>query len=334
VDTWQPSWYIDPDGAAARWLEERATDAGPQGSRMLPKWTAGELLEHRLGWFKSGLVFAAGHPQADGLCAGDSLHWRFGDLEHAIASMGLELRSDRARPLRSRSDRPSLYSASMGEGFGGLSRVDATINLETSRRAVGLATLAGIAAAVRDAPGKADIFYGAHRGVETVSLRGHAGRRIVGRWYDKGLESGTAFRGLVIRGEDQRRWSKPDRRDPRDLSGLALRDSFRRRFYPLWQATKGVTVVGPVVIAEKLLALQEAGEIKRGEMERLMGHVLLTVVGGRQPGGLGRSAMYRREKRMRQFGLSLADGVLEEVEVDVGEVLEQALESDAWQRTG
>lgn len=42
--------------------------------------------------------------------------------------------------------------------------------------------------------------------VETVYLRGHSGVKILGRWYDKGLEAGSAPRGLLIRAEDQRRY--------------------------------------------------------------------------------------------------------------------------------
>jgi hypothetical protein len=223
---------------------------------------------------------------------------------------------------------------SASEGFAGIRRLDATVNVAMGSRAEGLASLAGIAACVRDAPGKAEVFYGPDRGVETVVLRGHAGKRILGRWYDKGLEATLAPRGRLVRAEDQRRWPKNDRRTVEDCDGVALRAGFQRRFYPLWKASKGVIVAGPVVIAEKLLDAVEAGEITAREAESLAGHCMLQVVGGRQGAGVSKATMYRRESRARELGLVLADGVLQEVEVDVAAVLEATLETELWDRAG
>jgi hypothetical protein len=321
VDTWSPCWYADPEGPAAGWLRERAVVPAARGSKLLAESVAG----HRVGWFPGGLVFAEGHPSPEGLCRGGDLPARGMALQDALLAAGMPLAA-RERPF------PGLGSDS--EGFGGVRRVDATVNLELASRAEGVALLAGIAACIRDSPGKAEVFYGPDRGVETVALRGHAGKRVLGRWYDKGLESSTAARGFVIRGEDQRRWGKLDRRDVSDLSGWALRRSFQRRFYPLWKAAKGVAVAGPVVITERLLEAVEAGEITPREAESLAGHVMLQAVGGRRGAGISRATMYRREARARELGLVLADGVLQEVEVDVGAALEAALETELWDRTG
>jgi hypothetical protein len=139
---------------------------------------------------------------------------------------------------------------------------------------------------------------------------------------------------MVIRGEDQRRWPKLERRDVDELDGETLRRGFQRRFYPLWQATKGVTVAGPVVIAEKLVEAVAAGELTALQAEALCGHVLLRVVGGRNGAGLSPATMYRRENLMRDIGLQLADGVMEPVEVNLAEVLEHALDADVWGSNG
>lgn len=322
MDTWSPSWYVHPEGGAARWFQEHARIPSKLGSRLL----ADEPLGYKVGWFQSGLLFAEGHPGGDGeLCPPDELPARFADLREALWALGVPV------PV---GQRAFSHAGSESEGFAGFRRCDATVNLAMPGRAQGLAVLAGIAGAVRSSPGKAEVFYGPDRAVETVALLGHAGKRMLGRWYDKALEAAIGGRGTVIRGEDQRRWSKNDRRDIEDLTADALASGFRRRFYPLYQATKGVTVAGPLVLAEKLYELAQQGELPKREAEALMGHVCFAVVGGRRGVGLSRRTMYNREKRIREFGLQLADGVLEEVEVDVAEVLELALETDVWERRG
>lgn len=321
VDTWSPCWYVDPDGPAARWLSEFATVPAARGSSLL----AEPFVGHRVGWFRGGLVFAEGHPDAEGLCRPSELTGRLLELQEGLCAAGLQL------PMRER------RFASLGpssEGWAGIRRADATVNIDAASRAEGIAVLAGVAACCRDSAGQAEVRYGLDRAVETVYLLGYAGKRVLGRWYDKGLESSSASRGRLIRAEDQRRWGKLDRRDPSDLDAVSLRRGFQRRFYPLWKATRGVTVAGPVVIAEKLLEAVGEGRIGAREAESLCGHLLLQVVGGRRGAGISRSTSYRREQRARELGLVAADGVLEEVEVDVGAVLEAALDTDAWERRG
>jgi len=321
VDSWSPSWYVDPDGPAARWLREFATVPAARGSALVPDAVDG----HRVGWFPGGLVFAEGHPDPDGLCAPAQLASRAAALEESLRAAGLPL------PVR---ERPFRTLGATSEGRAGLRRLDVTVNFEAASRAEGLATLAGIAACVRDSPGQAEVRYGLDRAVETVYLRGYAGKRVLGRWYDKGLESCSAARGFLVRGEDQRRWGKLDRRDVSECSPAALRVGFQRRFYPLWKAARGVKVGGPVIVAERLIEAVAEGRIGRREAESLAGYVLLSAAGGRRPAGLPQRTMYRRESRARELGIVAADGVLDEVEVDVGSVLEAALETDAWERSG
>jgi len=321
VDTWSLSWYADRDGRCARYMRQLATVPGARGSRLLPESIAG----HRVGMFPTGLLFAEGRPDPGGLCRPSELTVRALEVQQGLIARGVPLEGG---------ERPFMSLGDMSEGWAGLRRLDVTVNVDAATRAEGLALLAGIAACVRDAPGQAEVRYGLDRHVETVYLRGYGGKRVLGRWYDKGLESASDYRGLLIRAEDQRRWGKLDRRDPWELDAAALAGLFRRRFYALWQATKGVRVAGPVVLAERLVEAVAEGRVTPQQATVLCGHLMLKVVAGRNGAGIARSTMYRYEKRARELGLVVADGVLEEVEVDLGDVLERVLDTDAWERRG
>jgi hypothetical protein len=200
-------------------------------------------------------------------------------------------------------------------------------------RESGLAALSGIAACARDAPGKAEVIFGNDRALETVYFRGRSGKAVLGRWYDKGIEAGLGPRGHVLRGEDQRRWPKASRRDPVEMTGTELRGAFQRRFYPLWKATKGVTVGGPMVVVEKVIEAVQAGEIGPQRGRLLLGDTMAELV-GRGPDLVKASTLRRSRQLRRELGVVLADGVLQEIEVDVHALLEAALETDAWERRG
>jgi hypothetical protein len=170
------------------------------------------------------------------------------------------------------------------------------------------------------------------RRVETVYFRGTSGKRVLGRWYDKGIESGTAGRGLHIRPEDQRRFPKQARLSLDAVaSGTYVRDAFVRRFEPLWRAAKGVRVGGATELAERIAELLDEGEITPAEAKAVAGYLLLEGVGGCRQ---SRAQEYRDRARCRRHGLVLADGVLDQVDVDLGEILERALDSDAWGAQG
>jgi hypothetical protein len=193
--------------------------------------------------------------------------------------------------------------------------------------------LAGVAAVATTAPrSQAEVRFAKDGtgAVETVYLRGYSGVKILGRWYDKGLESGMAPRGERVRAEDQRRYPKGHRRGIHELEGAYVRSKFQQRFYPLWQATKGVTVGGVVVLHDRLADLVVEGEISARQAEQLAGYVALQKRGVSQK----RSTTYNRRKQLRELGLVVADGCLEEVEVDLHEVLEEALESPSWGAQG
>lgn len=322
VDTWSPSWYVDRDSPAADWLRERATVGAARG-RLLPEAIGG----HRVGWVPaSGLLYAEGHPGGDGLGSPDGLAAALQALELALHERGVPVPVGRAGS--------DLYGQRF-EGFAGVRRLDSTADLAVRSRAEGVAIMAGVAAVARDAPRMQAVVRFARDGrqVETVEFKGHGGRNTLGRWYDKGRESGTAAAGRLLRPEDQRRFVKETRRGVEELTTAYVRGKFVQRFAPLWRASKGVTVGGPVILAERLAQLVEAEELTRREARNVAGEMLLGLVEG--PGlEVSRWTRQRHAARLRDLGLVLGDSVLDEVEVDLSDVLEAALDSDAWGAEG
>jgi hypothetical protein len=328
----------------------------PTRRGMLMPWP---VAGHRVGWIRSsGMLYAEGHPSgampgewspepfvpSDDVCGrGGGEPWLVppGDLSVAYDGLVAALEvsgvpvpsSQWARRADYDPDHPWLDDFDAEPGFGGLRRCDATVDLQPPSRGEGLAILAGVAAIAKTAPrSQAEVFFAkdGSGAVETVYLRGYSGVKILGRWYDKGLESGSAPRGERVRAEDQRRYPKGHRRGIDELEGAYVRSKFQQRFYPLWQATKGVTVAGSLVLADRLVELVDEGELSARQAEQLAGYVVLQKRGVKQK----RSTVYNRRKQLRELGLVVADGCLEEVEVDLHAVLEEALESPAWGAQG
>jgi hypothetical protein len=219
-----------------------------------------------------------------------------------------------------------------GCGFAGIRRLDSTVDLRFDSPAEGLAALAGVAALPLPRV-KTDVIreVGGRR-VETVYFKGSSGKRVLARWYDKGIESGDARRGFHVRPEDQRRFPKEARLDLEAVaSGTYVRDAFVQRFSPLWRAAKGIKVGGPTELAQRLRELQEEGVISPAEAKSMAGFLVLEHG---EANFQSRATRYRDRARCRDQGLVLADGVLDEVEVDLGEVLERAMDSAAWGCSG
>jgi hypothetical protein len=335
IDTWSPCWYLDRDSLAGEMLDQLAVVAAGRG-RLLRQVVAG----HRVGWHRaSGLLYAEGHPCLDGeseLVAPSDLPERFARLERAMIEEGIPVPPGTVRPLGP--------LAEGSPGFGGLRRSDATVDLQLEGRAEGLAVLAGMAAVATTVPrSQTEVRYAkdGSGSVETVNLRGISGVKVLGRCYDKGLESfGPGQRGLRIRIEDQRRFVRGSRRAVEELTAAYVSDKFKQRFYPMWRATKGVTVAAQGVLLGKLGDLVDEEDLLPQQAERLAGFLVLRRRGFKRAGWSQsqRDAYDRlvrdRRKALRELGLVEADGALEEVEVDLHQVLELALESDVWGAEG
>lgn len=320
IDTWSPCWYVDRDSLAGAWLDGIATVPTARG-RLLPR----PVLGHRIGWDRaSGLLFADGHPSADGLCSAGDLPAAFDGLVAAMLESGV--------PIPNGMTADVWLGAGDGgcreDGFAGLRRVDATLDLAVDSAAEGLGILAGVAAVTRDAPSsKAEVIWSDDgRCVETVYLRGRGGKKVLGRWYDKGVESKTAGPGRLVRPEDQRRYVKGTRRSVEEYTAPYTRAKFHQRFLPLWQASKGVTVAGPIILAKKLAERVEAGDITPAQADDLAGFLVMEAVQVQRSGRTRR----RRRAQVRELGLVLADGVLQEVEIDLHDVLDQVMDGGTW----
>ncbi len=334
VDTWSPAWYVGESSPAARALASLATVPSKR-SQLIPEPIDG----HRVGWFPdSGLAFAEGRPGGDTLASPDELPEALCRLESAMWDFGVTVEPARTRTKMR--GRLALWDGPPGAGFAGLRRLDSTVDLALDDGAEGLSVLAGVASLLRaSAGGQAQVIFqnGGRGAVETVYWRGSSGKRVLGRWYDKGVESGRAPRGQLIRPEDQRRYAKESRRSVEELTSSYVRSQFQRRFAPLWRASKGVTVGSVDRLAEQLRTRLETGRLTYGEAERLGGALLLQRVPEDSlppEARASRRTRYRRQAQLRDEGLVLADGVLDDVEVDLHEVLGEVMESDAWGRRG
>ena len=311
VDTWSPSWYVEPDGDAAKAMTALAVQPTRRGS-LIPEPIDG----YRVGWFPaSKLVYAEGHPGGDELGAPDELPERLAALEGAMGDVGIALPKGKAKEAWMPGDEPR-------PGLAGVRRLDLTVDLEAPDGATGLAVLAGIGAlepsrlqpSVRRGKGT--------RAVETVTW--HAARGIAARAYDKGVEAGTAPRGERIRLEAQYRWGQGHRRDPDELTADYVRSKFVARFAPLWKASENVKVVGVMSIPQKLHEALEAGDITPNQADRILGYVVMQASG--LPSHHKQRTAERRRAELRQLGLVAADGVLEEREVDLHSLLEEIMD--------
>jgi len=300
---------------------------------------------HRVGWYPAHrMVVAEGHPDADGLCSPDELPGVLVKLEQSICDFGIPL-----APYLSRK-RWSVRTgvATQLPGFAGIRRLDATADLAFDSRGEGQAVLDGVAALARLRQ-KAEVWY--EKGaVQTVYFLGHGGKRKLGRWYDKGAESGLAPRGRLIRPEDQRRYTSANRRDVEELTTSYVREKFQQRFIPLWRASKGVVVAGRDQLTDRVLELLEADELTIREAERLAGYLALRdrirargidsddYEAGRSEEcarrNISRTTEWRRESELLANGLVPTDEAGTETTVDLHAVLSEVLESDAWTRRG
>jgi hypothetical protein len=320
VDTSAMCWRVNSQTAAAERIGELATQPTWR-SRMFPD----PVLAHRIVWFpETGLLKAEGHPCCDdsgALCPPAEMATTLDRLEQELAGMGVEVRS-------ARDGGESTY-----EGVEGVSRLDATVNLQTESTVEGLAILAGMAAVTPNAWFQAEVIRQAGgRAIETVSW---SGKRVgkVALMYDKGWEqSGQARqRGRLLRPESRTRWPKGLRRGVDEMTPEYVRGIFVKRFTPLWRATEGVKIVTERHAFEQLQEAVENEVISAGQAYRAAG-ILVAEKHGVKFGE--RQQQYRNRQLTNRLGLVLHDGTDDEQEVDLHDVMTQVLETDAWERRG
>ena len=86
-------------------------------------------------------------------------------------------------------------------------------------------------------------------------------------------------------------------------------------------------MAGPLVLAARIGELIESGELTAGQARAVAGFLLLDAAGVEQG---SRQTRWRLQRAAAEAGLVVADGVMQEVEVDLGGVLERVLEAEAW----
>lgn len=299
VDTWSPCWYAKPGTALARAMKGLASHSSRRAS-LLPERVDG----YRVGWFpEPGLVFAEGRPLGEDLCPAGELREAAGRLGAALEDLGVPLERTPCAGLR---------------------RLDVAADLWTDSSVEGLVLLECIGAASLGVGKLAT--YRSDRCVESVLIKSRAGRTQA-RVYDKGVQTGLAPPGRWIRLEGQWRFAQKNRPAIGQLGGDVLRDRFRSRFEPLWQAAEGFELGGVDVVCERIAAAVEAGQLRPSRARSVAGYLLLSASG--VPQGAKRTA-YELEYECRQLGLSISLLQKGARRVDVATILEECMTSDVW----
>jgi hypothetical protein len=327
VDTWSFGWYLDPDSACFRNAKLLASEPTKRGY-LIPDPVAG----HRVGLFsQAALLFAEGHPAEDGeLGPAESLPAAVDRVLEGLLDLGVvpPVRAQVRRGIRHQEDGRELET--WGPGFAGVRRIDTTVDLRYDSAAEGLAVLQGMAAMSLPRSKKKIVQEVGGRRIETVYYLGYGGRSVLARCYDKGVESSSAARGSWVRPENQQRYSK-EARPPVEMlaAGSYLRDSFVRRFEPLWRASRGVIVGGERQLAGRLRDLVSEGAIKPSTAKALAGHIALDAAGVHED-IQARSTVLGDRAACRDLGLVLNNDVVDDIEVRLDEQLERAFDSEVW----
>jgi hypothetical protein len=314
IDTWSVGWYLENSDRAEAAIRAIATNRAGRFD-LVPD----DVVGHRVLYDRGNrFLFAEGHPDPEGLCAVDAglLHDRQEAIARELADRGAVI--DR---------RPRRFEHQGSAGAGGVRRLDLTIDVRRPT-GTGLAILRGVAAIepprrLRSVVHRSPV---GHR-IETVTWEGTKGK--MARIYDKGVESGTDPAGARVRLEDQRRFGRGSRFLAEELDPRLAAAMFQNRFSPLGRATKGMTVTTLSRAVEKVAAAVRDGEMSRAQGQKLLGF----LVSEREGADLGgdRTTAWRDRRRAREVGLVLADGEIDEVEIDVAEELGAALESGPWE---
>jgi hypothetical protein len=312
VDTWAPAWRVPVDSPAWQLL-----DAVPS----VPSAKGGKLFAERIGdhrvmfWPQWGLLKAEGHPVPGGLAPAAALPAALDRLVGALDVAGIPVPSG---PRRFRRHRES-------HGFAGFRRLDLTVDLCTDHAHEGQELLSAWEVAARSSGRFAPRYHRPGMPGDTVYMAGASG--VESRCYDRGVKSGTAPPGRLIRPEAQ--WLFRDLSSPLEEEAADpqwLRERFAKRFGPSF---RGRIVVGNMSdLGRKLDAEVRKGELTAAEARRIAGYIVM------EPWGLSGVPQRTRERlsaEARRFGFRLKDGILEPIEVDLGSVLEEAERLDLWE---
>jgi hypothetical protein len=307
IDTWSVAWRIAEDSPAARAMTALASVTVRRG-RALPDSVAG----HRVGWFPGHrLLFAEGHPGEDGrLGSPAELAAVVERVTRGLADCGIQAPRDYAP-----------FDRQGSTGFLGVRRLDVTADLRFENASVGLGSLQVLARMQLPRAKTATYMHEGH--VETVAFHARGSRRILARWYDKGIEAGSHPRGELVRPEDQRRFGAGARRLLEDVDAAYLRDRWHRRFLPLWQANGRHIVAGRLKIARELERLTREGKLTPAHARALAGTALFETEGVR----FGPTRTRQRHQRwFRKQGIIIVPSDDDDLSFDFNELGERVLD--------
>jgi hypothetical protein len=254
---------------------------------------------YKAQWYAGlGVLALEGHPSPDGLAEPWGLEQAYQEAVDDLKSWG-----------------------HVPTAFAGLARLDTTVTQRMSRQE-GQAVLAGLAAL--DVPACDPVVRG--KPAHSIAYVHTRGRRVLGRVYDKGRESGTAEHWELIRLEDQFRPASGSRPGREQFHAEYVRGRFHKRFLPLYRSARGVKVTGLPVIASEVAERVRSGELNTRSAERMMGSLLLLLAGA----PYSRSTYFKRRAALRDNGYVIADDFFTPVEIDLAAVLEAALETPLW----
>lgn len=299
VDTWSLCWYATEGSPLFRSMEALASER-----HRLAWLVPGSVGGYRIGWFRDqGLVFAEGRPGGPALLGPGDLAGAVGRLYGSMADLGIPV---------------------AGAPAAGLRRLDVAVDLWLSTPSEGLLFLESVGASSLGA-GKL-VVYRSSRRVESVLLQTRAGRTKA-RLYDKGAQTSKAPVGRWLRLEAQWRFPLGARPAPGQLGATVLRDRFRRRFDPLWQAAEGLRFGGLDGVASRLAEAIEAGRLAPSRARSIVGYLVLRGSGVEQ--GASRTE-YELERECRELGLSMASIPGLPRDFDAATVLDECLAPDVW----
>lgn len=246
-----------------------------------------------------GLTWAEGHPTPGELASAGEVASAAGRVRDAIDS--------RFGVVRDR----------------GCSRLDSTVTQGFDSPELARAFLGGMAAVQLP---RCETTRRGHP-VHSVSWSHARGARKLARCYDKGLERGGEAWELA-RLEDQRRFGSGGRPAAEVVADRDYaRSRFEARFGPIRKAVDGVKAASFPVIAQALADEARYGFRDVLEAERLAGSLVILSGGGGE--AYSRPTFYRRRAELREAGYVVVDES-EAVEVNLGDVVEQALAEAVW----
>ena len=105
-----------------------------------------------------------------------------------------------------------------------------------------------------------------------------------------------------------------------------MREQFRRKLAPLWDAAQGVRVGGQIALVERVREAMHRGELSASRARTIVGYLVLAAAD--VPQGAKRTR-YDLERDARRLGLGVTSTTEDET-VDLGAFLEECVDTDAW----